>query len=79
MGALRNLIVFSMFMTVLINMADYIHESDNLIPTKANALIVRPEFDFIRPIAKTCVIPIKLRQPRCRLVPTTRIVCDYYV
>lgn len=75
MGAIRNILIFSMCMTILVNFVERL-DSPTLIPSKSNALIVRPaEINFTRPQVAKC--PTR-SAPLCRLVPSTKIVCDYY-
>lgn len=74
MGVLRNFVIFSMVMTFMVNIIENIERSsqiDPLIPSKENALIVLP---IAQPPATCPMRPL----PICRLVPSTRIVCDYY-
>lgn len=82
MQALYRFILLSMTITVVMHYLDSYVVYKRLIPTKLNSLIIKPsELKFSlenkhnNQINKQCSIKSK---PKCKIVPTTRIVCEYY-
>lgn len=73
MNLIRKILVFSMFMTVLFNVAKHLDARTN--SDKSNALTVWINPKFVRPSAPTCEVHKPL--PKCRIVHMPRFICDY--